>query len=187
MTAPHCPLSKSPIVVIVPILAMAESRGDRELIVDVSRDLVATVAPEEMVLFRPMSTAYFDAPDRLAQPPRDDMLGFGAGDAVVALTPVALSVMGAVLTYLRHEVAEATGKEVTQIIDERVRAMFRRFHRGDQTAAPASGAAPAPGLSREQLAEVSRLAFEHARTMHLSEVRARLLADAVVGSLVLQT
>jgi len=69
---------------------MADSSDERELIVEVSRDVVAAVAPEQMVLFRPMSTAYFDAPDRLAQAPKDDLLGFGAGDAVVALTPVAL-------------------------------------------------------------------------------------------------
>ena len=168
---------------------MAESSDDRELIVEVSRDVVAAVAPEEMVLFRPMTTAYFDAPDRLRQAPKDDLLGFGAGDAVVALTPVALSVISAVLTYIRREVAQATNKEVTQIIDEQVRALFRRFHRGEPGAAPAHGAAPAaaPGLSKEQLAEVGRLAFEQARAMHVPEGRARLLADAVVGSLVLQT
>jgi len=167
---------------------MAESSDDRELIVEVSRDVVAAVAPEEMVLFRPMSTAYFDSPDRLAQAPKDDLLGFGAGDAVVALTPVALSVMSAVLTYLRREVAQATNKEVTQIIDEQLHALFRRFHRREPGAPPAPApAAPAPGLSKEQLAEVGRLAFEHARAMHVPQGRARLLADAVVGSLVLQT
>jgi len=173
-------------VAIVSVQAVAERSGDRELIVEVSRDVVAAVAPEEMVLFRPMSTAYFETPDRLGQAPKDDMLGFGAGDAVVALTPVALSVMSAVLTYLRREVAQATGKEVTQIIDEQVHGLFRRFHREEHTAA-APGTAAVPGLDREQLAAVGRVAFEHARAMHVSEGRARLLADAVVGSLVLQT
>lgn len=95
---------------------MAESSGDRELIEEVSRAVVAAVAPEEMVLFRPMTTAYFDAPDRLRQAPKDDLLGFGAGDAVVALTPVALSVMSAVLTYIRREVAQAPNKEVTPLL-----------------------------------------------------------------------
>ena len=37
--------------------------------------------------------------------------------------------MSAVLVYLRREVAQATNKEVTQIIDEQVHAPFRRFHR----------------------------------------------------------
>ena len=161
---------------------MTESSGDRALIVEVSRDVVAAVAPEEIVLFRPMSAAYFDAPDRLGQAPKDDMLGFGASEAVVALTPVALSVISAVITYLRGEVARATGKEVGQIVDEQVHALFRRFHHGEQ------GAAPTPsGLSKDQLAAVGRLAFEHARALHVGEGRAHLLADAVVGGLVLQT
>jgi hypothetical protein len=152
------------------------------LIVEVARDVVAVVAPEEMVLFRPMSAAYFDAPDRLGQAPKDDMLGFGAGDAIVALTPVALSVISAVVTYLRGEVARATSKEVGQIVDEQVHGLFRRFHHGGQAAAPALS-----GLSKDQLAAVGRLAFEHARAMHVGDGRARLLADAVVGGLVLQT
>jgi hypothetical protein len=50
---------------------MAASDGDRDLIVVVSRDLVATVAPEEVALFRSVSTAYFDAPERLGRVPKD--------------------------------------------------------------------------------------------------------------------
>src|SRR5262249_45116997 len=50
------------------------------------------------------------------------------------------------------------------------------FHRLEPGAPPAPAApAPAPGLSKDQLAEVGRLAFEHARAMHVSEGRARLL------------
>jgi hypothetical protein len=159
---------------------MAASDGDRDLIVVVSRDLVATVAPEEVALFRSVSTAYFDAPERLRRVPKDDMLGFGVGDVVVALTPIVLSVMTEVLAYLRHEVAQTASKDVAGALDHSVRGLFRRFHHGDQ--APA-----AAGLTQEQLAEVGRLAFEKARAMRVPEGRARLLADALVGSLVLRT
>lgn len=159
---------------------MAET-DDRALIVEVSRDVVAAMAPEEIPLFRPLSAAYFDAPKRLDQAPKDDMLGFGGGEVVVALTPVVLSVLGEVLVYLRHELAQAAAKDVTGAVDGGVHALFRRVRPAVQ-AAPARPAA----LSREQLAEVGRLAFERARAMRVSEGRARLLADAVVGSLVLQ-
>jgi len=153
---------------------------DRELIVVVARDLVAATAPEEIPLFRPMSAAYFDAPERLGQAPRDDMLGFGGGEVVVALTPVVLSVVGEVLVYLRHELAQAAAKDMTGAVDGGVHSLFRRFHGSHPAAPPAA-------LSTAQLAEVGRLAFERARAMRISEGRARLLADAVVGSLVLQT
>jgi hypothetical protein len=161
------------------VAVMAESGGDRELIVLVSRDLVASVAPEEMPLFTPLSSAYFDAPERLERQPKDDVLGFGVGEVVVALTPIALSVVAEVLTYLRRELAQTAAKDVTGAVDGGVRSLFRRFHHDARPAvAPAA-------LSREQLAEVGRLAYDRARAMRLSEPRARLLADAVVGSLAL--
>jgi hypothetical protein len=160
---------------------MAGRNDDRELIVAISHDLVAAVAPEEIVLFRPLSAAYFDAPDRLGQAPKDDMLGFGVGEAVIALTPIALSVMTEVLAYLRREMAQAAARDVAGEFGEGVHALFRKFHHGEH------GSAAPPGLSQEQLVEVGRLAFEKARAMHVPEGRARLLADALVGSLVLRT
>jgi hypothetical protein len=161
---------------------MTQSGADRELIVVVTREVIAAVAPEEIPLYRPLSQAYFDAPERLERAPKDDVLGFGAGEVVVALTPIALSVVSEVLVHLRRELAETAAKDVTGTVDGGVRALFRRFHHDPHPAA----AAPA-ALTREQLAEVGRLAFEKARAMRVSEPRARLLADAVVGSLVLGT
>src|SRR5262249_51138479 len=102
-----------------------------------------------------------------------DMVGFG-GDVAVALAPVVLVVVGEVLVHLRQELARAAARGVADAIDERVRGLFRR--------SPA--AVPVPPLTTDQLAEVRRLAFEKARAMRLSEVRAHLLADALVGSLV---
>jgi hypothetical protein len=157
---------------------MSGSADDRELIVTVSRDLVAAVAPEEMALFRPISTAYFDAPDKLSRKPGDDMLGFGAGEVVTVLTPVVLSVVADLLVYLRREVAQTAAKDATGAVDEGVRALFHRFRGGEHQATAA-----VPGLTHEQLVEIRRLAFEKARAMRLSEARAGLLADAMVGSL----
>lgn len=161
---------------------MTESGADRELIVVVTRDVIAAVAPEEIPLYRPLSEAYFDAPERLERAPKDDVLGFGAGEVVVALTPIALSIVSELLVHLRREVAETTAREVTGAAGGGLRALFRRFHHEAHPAAAAPGA-----LTREQLAEVGRMAFEKALAMRVSEPRARLLADAVVGSLVLGT
>ncbi len=157
---------------------MAASIGDRELIVGVSRDLVMALAPEEGAIFRPVSVAYFEDPARLRQAPKDDMLGFGAGDAVMFLTPVALSVLTDVVVYLRSELAKAAAKDAANTLDNMVRSLFRRFHRDDH------GSAPVPALTREQLVEVRRRAFEKATALGIHEARAQLLADATVGSLV---
>jgi hypothetical protein len=161
------------------IRAVASETDDRELIVAVSRDVVASIAPEESVLFRPLSVAYFEHPERLSRPPQDDMLGFGVGDVVVALTPVALTVVSETLVYLRAELAKTVAHDAAAALDAKVKALFRRSHPGDQRAEAV------PALSQEQLAEVRRRAIEKARVLGLSEHRANLLADAVVGSLVL--
>ncbi len=155
---------------------MAVSKEDRELIVAVSRDLIADVAPEERVIFGPLSAAYLQG-RRLSTTAKDDMLGTGLGEVVTPLTPIALSVVGEVLVYLRSELARTAAKEAAGAIDEVVRGLFRRFHRSDRAVA-------VPGLTGPQLTEVRRMAFETARAAGINERRARLLADAIIGCLV---
>jgi|SRR6266700_1914737 len=65
------------------------------------------LAPGDGAVFRPISAAYFEDPAHLRQGPKDDMLGFGAGEAVTFLTSVALSVMTDVVVYLCSELAKA--------------------------------------------------------------------------------
>lgn len=160
---------------------MGPGTDDRDLIVAVSRDVVTSIAPEESVLFRPVSAAYFEHPERLSRGPRDDMLGFGVGEVVVTLTPVVLTVVSETIVYLRGELAKTVARDAVAALDVKVKALFRRFHQGQ------GPAEPVPALSHDQLAEVRRLAFEKARVMRLSEERANLLADAVVGSLAVAT
>jgi len=154
---------------------------DRELVVAVSRDIVTSIAPEESVLFRPLSIAYLERPDSLSRSPKEDMLGFGIGEAIVPLTPVALAVVSEVLVYLRSELAKTVAHDAAAALDDKLKALFHRLHQG---ARPNEAM---PALSGEQLAEVRRLAFEKARVLRIPEARASLLADAVVGSLVLSS
>jgi hypothetical protein len=159
---------------------MGTSSQDRQLITDISRDVVAAVAPEEMPLFRPVTMAYFEDPAKLSQRlGGDDMLGFGGAEAIVFLTPVALTVMTEVVAYLRAELARSLKHEASGAVDDVVRSLFHRFRgpRADQ----------AVSLTEEQLADVRRITFEKARQLHVGEARAGLLADATVGSLVLST
>jgi hypothetical protein len=141
--------------------------------------VVAAVAPEEIPLFRPLSDAYFDHPDRLPRRPKDEMLGFGVGEFVVPLTPVALMVVSETLVYLRGELAKSAARHAAGALEAELKALLRRFHTGDRP--PES----VPALSPQQLAEVRRRVIERARRMGLSEARAGLLGDAVVGSLAL--
>jgi hypothetical protein len=65
-----------------------------QLATDVARDLVGQLAPEEMPLFRATSEAYLKDPQKVLKEHtgEDEMLGFGTGEVVSLLTPVALAV-----------------------------------------------------------------------------------------------
>ena len=80
--------------------------GDTQLIIDLSRDLLAQVAPQELPLFRAASQAYQSDPDALSKSggEKDEMLGFGAGEVAALLTPAVLLITSEVVKFLAEEV-----------------------------------------------------------------------------------
>jgi hypothetical protein len=154
-----------------------------QVAVEVARDLVARTAPQELPLFRATSAAYLDDPEKVlrARGGRDEMLGFGVEGAVMLLTPVALEIAKAVVSFLATQVRNAVEKETSDAIARRVHGLFHPSSAPGGT--DAAGSSSAPRLTREQLAQVHDLALEKARALDLPEAEAGLLADAMVGSL----
>jgi len=119
------------------------------------------------------------------------MLGFGLGDAVELLTPAALAIVSSVLTFLVAEMTKATKAESASLIQERVRQLFKKFQPSVNN--PANNAAVNQQgkqrlhLTTEQLTQIRAIALKQAQQMKLSETRAKMLADAIVGSLVITT
>jgi hypothetical protein len=151
-----------------------------QLIAAVARDQVAQVAPQELVLFRAQSAAYFADPDRAPQTRagKEEMLGFGVGEAAVLLTPVILRVSKEVVAFLAEQVQKSLATQTPGLVDDLVKSLFKRLR-------PASGPAPAATpLTTAQLAQVRRLALEKAQQDGLAEPQAALLADSIVGGLV---
>lgn len=148
------------------------------LISELSRDLISEVAPQELPLFRATSAAYFKNPDRVltTQAGKDDLLGFGTGEAMMLLTPVALAVSTEVVKFLVEEVKKSTREESKILISETVKAFFKRFRKEKEEN-------KMPTLSPEQLAQVQEIAIKEARRLKLSEKHVKLLANAIVGSL----
>jgi hypothetical protein len=148
-----------------------------QLVKDVSRDLVTEIAPQELPLFRASSEVFFQNPDELlsGRKSKDDMLGFGTGDAVVLMTPVIMAVSQQVILFVVEQVKKSAQEESSTLIDETVKKMFKKFRSKEQMK-PAA-------LTAEQLAQVRKAALKKARELKLSEERAKLLADAVVGTL----
>jgi hypothetical protein len=165
---------------------VSPAAADDELVALLARATVERAAPEELPLFRATSAAYFQDPAALErQQAKDDMLGFGPGAAVVLLTPVALTVSREVLQFLREQVSKYAREEgegaVKRLLDRLVKGKPKEEEAAAGGASPPA-AAP-PELSDEQLKEVRRVALEKARQLRLSEEKAGLLADSLVGAL----
>ena len=105
-------------------------------------------------------------------------VGFGAGDAVVLLTPIVLAVVNDVIAFLIEEVKKAAQAESARWINDTVKAMFKKFGPAEkeEKGKPLS-------LTPEQLAQVRSIVVKKARQLKLSDERAQILADTVVGGL----
>jgi hypothetical protein len=165
-----------------------EQAIDDAVVAQLARAAVAQAAPEELPLFRATSEAYFEDPQSLTRERSgDEMLGFGVEDALVLVTPVALTVAREVLEFIVDEVsghARDAGREVIGRIADR---LLRRGGSAS-TAAGGGGSAPAPApeppdLTDAQLQQVRALALEKAQQLALPPEKASLLADSLVGSL----
>jgi hypothetical protein len=148
-----------------------------DLVAALARATVERAAPEELPLFAPMSEAYLADPSALESgKKRDEMLGFGVDAAVVLITPVALQVARDVLGFLHEQLRERAREQGEGAIDRIIARLVGK--KDDDDAAEA-----VPELTDAQLEQVRKLAVEKARALKLSEERAGLLADSLVGSL----
>ena len=148
---------------------------DERLEAELGRVLVAQLAPAELPLFGAMSRAFFADPKR-ARPTGsggDDILAFGVAEAAGLLTPAVLTAACEVALYLTKEVGKAFAKVGVDSVVEQVKRLFRR----EPTAVRLDGA---------QLAQIRQMAFDTARQFKLSNAKASLLADALVGHFALR-
>ena len=103
------------------------------------------------------------------------MLGFGVDAAVVLLTPIALTVAKDVIGFLGEQLRARAREQGEGAIDK----LIARFVKSDD----GGEAEPELDLTDEQLEQVRALAIEKGRALKLSDERATLLADSLVGSL----
>jgi hypothetical protein len=148
----------------------------RELTIELARHAVHQVAPGELPLFRSLSERYIrqHGRDLRTQAPRDELLGFGAGEAVALLTPIAFAiaaeVVGALLVEFKERLAERGADKLVSELDG---LLARVGLGGDDTLE----------FTQKQRDHVRAVALAKACELGLSPERARLLADAIVGAL----
>ena len=153
-----------------------------QIAADVARDLVRELAPEEIPLFRANSEAYFKNPQEVLKEHtgEDEMLGFGTGEVISLLTPVALAVSVEVVKFVAEEAKKSFKAEGSSTINDLVKSMFKKFRPAEEK----KEKPPETQLTLEQLKEVHKIAFAKGRQLKLSELRANRLADALVAELV---
>jgi len=165
---------------------MAEDM-EQQLVADLARIVVAETSPQELPLFRAHSEAYFKDPASALkrQGGKDEMLGFGMGEAMTLLTPIALAVASEVVKFVLDEVGKSLKKEGADLIGDVIKRLFKRVRApGEGRSGHDAKAQEAPPvLTPEQMAQIRRLAFDKARQLNVPETQAGLLADAVIGSL----
>jgi hypothetical protein len=168
---------------------VSEPAVDDALVAELARSAVLQTAPEELPLFRATSEAYFKDPESLTRKRSgDELLGFGVGEALMLVTPIALTVAREVLNFVVEQVrsqAREHGKETIDRLADRL-LDHEPEAAGQSTAGGGTSAASgpeAPELTDEQLEQVRALALEKAQQLKLAPDKAQLLADSLVGSL----
>ena len=148
------------------------------LVAALARATVEKAAPEELPLFRATSEAYFEDPQSLERTGggKDEMLGFGVDAALVLITPVVLQVARDVIGFLGEQLRERAREQGEGAIDRVIDRLVNRNGGDDE---------PVAELTDEQLEQVRALAITKGRALKLSDERATLLADSLVGSLAL--
>ena len=154
-------------------------KTEAQLIAELARDLISQTVPQELPLFRANSEAFFTNPEKLlaGQKGKEEMLGFGVGEAITMMSPAILMITSEIVKFLIEELKKTVKDESSALVSETVKKMFKKFRPEEN-----KENSPAP-LTPEQLAQVRELALKKARHLKLSDARCKLLADALVGSL----
>ena len=151
-----------------------ETTDGRQFIEDVTKSIVAQVAPEELDMFDTLIQDYFENPT----PPdpsvtdSDQALGFGLGEALAIATPAAAAAVSGVLTYILSEVLKTVQEESAAAITRRLKQLFKRDAEGRTET-----------LSPDQLRQVQTIAIKQAEAFGMGPQDATKMATALVGAL----
>jgi hypothetical protein len=147
---------------------LTETQEGRQYIENVSKSIVTQISPEEMEFFDELVAEYYEDPT----PPRskDAELGFGIGGVIVAITPAAIAMVTAVISYLLTE--------VTDIVKDKTTENLKDIFSKDKDPEP---------YTKEQLKQIRKIARREAKRFGMDTATANDMSDAMVGLLHLST
>jgi hypothetical protein len=159
-----------------------DTTENRAFVTELSKEIVAEVAPEELALFDQLVTDYYQnpAPPDLTHRADDDALGFGLGEVLTAASPAATAMVSAVLGFVMQQAINAFHDESSDFIRSKVKGLFKRDKDKDQ---PSAG--DALPFTRQQLKQARELALQEATRYGMEQAEAERMADALLRRLAL--
>jgi hypothetical protein len=139
----------------------------RQVVTEVSRELVAEVAPEELEVVDELLADYYANPT--VHESQDNPLGFGT-DFLAASTPVIAMALQTLFSFILNEVWVSAQRESAVLIAEKMKSLFNP-----------KKAEPALGLTREQLEKAKQLVKKEAIRGGMNPKKAEDLALKVVA------
>jgi hypothetical protein len=152
-----------------PVLTPAEQRT---LVHQLTHDVLADTAPEELPQFEASASQYLDNPGQKIQSKSDEMLGFGL-EIIVPLTPYIVAAATQVVRFIAKVLSDAAEEELKPAAVRWVRQLFHR----EPAPAPAE---PLPARLTEQIRDI---AISVCRDLGADQGDAAVVADAIVGRL----
>ena len=148
----------------------------KQVVTELSRELVAEVAPEELEFVDELLDDYYADP--AIHETKDDPLGFGS-EVLAAATPVIAMALQTLFTFILNEVWVSAQKESAALIAEKMKAVFHPA----KTPSPKGEVALA--LTREQLEKAKQLIKKEATRGGMKPKKAEELAVKIVGRIAL--
>ena len=145
----------------------------KQVVTDVSRDLVAEFAPEELELVDELLDDYYANPT--VHEAKDNPLGFGS-ELLAASTPVIAMALQTLFNFILNEVWVSAQKESAVLIAEKMKALFNPTK---------EKAEPSLGLTLEQLEKAKQLIKKEAMRGGMKPKKAEDLALKIVGRIAL--
>jgi hypothetical protein len=168
---------------------------ERRLAEELTREVIAETAPEEMVDFDRLVAEYHRNPSMTQGAPGggDDPLGFGMDSGLLSLsTPLVMSIATQVIAYFRTEVLTLAKDEAAASIRQKIRTFLQSASKeqppgGAPVPAPTAAVAQEPppqmDFSRDQLLKIQKIARSEAKRRGASEEEALHFANALIGRL----
>ena len=145
----------------------------KEVVTELSRELVAEIAPEELELVDALIDDYYANPT--IHETKDNPLGFGS-ELLAASTPVIAMAIQALFNFVLNEVWVSAQKESAVLIAQKMKALINPTK---------EKAEPALRLTPEQLEKAKQLVKKEAMRGGMKPKKAEDLALKIVGRIAL--